>query len=1314
MLNDNKDRLQLLYHDSIFSTRADAQDYINDFFRPESLIAEPACVFYGDKRNPNVLLAIGTGNRKVFTIDVKEFSEILEELDVKVNTNEDNIISLKDLNKNLIETIGLKFDENKKTDQISYVPDRKDVLLSDAKSIADAISILSKVVQDLSFNVEDSKSIRLVKKENGIVKAHVKVSESGADDDVNFNDNIIGIKNDGIFASVWLDYDPDKQELIFTTSGTRDSKFKDDAYKKVIKLNGLVTPKISESDNNILEIQDGAMLVKGTANNIKYKNTTVFNAINDLQKEVEKVKDYETEKFDFISESGNEPVELHAHKNTDGVTKISTHLKLASNDNAIEINDKGELYVPLVAVSGDVGAVYDYAQKIKEELSTEVINRKEADSEIKTQIKELGYALSTEQTRAENAETALEKSIQTVVDTVNSNNDTVKELQSNLQAEISRATDAENTINSTITNEVHKLEIVDTELSARITAVEKGVSDNTTNIEHVTDKLSNVNEELKTVKEEYTTTFGRIEERLNNEITSRETADKVLDDKIIAQTQIITNADAKITNVESTLNTTIADYTTKFGVIETNLSNETTNRINSDTELANKIADLKSVVDSNAVSTDSNLSSVKDELVTRIATEENRAKEAENKNSDAITHLNTELNTKVSNALVEAKAYTDSLIPSDYTALTYQVQNNTDNISAINVTLANVNESLLEKVSSVELVKVEGNNATYQLLVDGKPNGTIDIMMDNILVDSSFDPGTKILTLEFKVENGQTKQVNVNLESLVDVYKAGNGLKLDPETNTFSLMYNEVAGEGYLKIDESGICVVGINAELNKKANVESVYTKDEINRDFVSNASLTETLNSYITNDTLANGVARDLNDLTVQVEKNTELVEKFNGNELVEGSILNIKKSLETDFNNKINDEISQRSSEVNALTLELNQKANSSDVYTKSEADGLFLKEAQDISNLATKLELTAVESKTDANTSKITQLENAIETNKFNTGNSQTINLSIEHNADSANTLKGDVILDSNGSNIIRKTENGLYAKASLTYDSTGDSIVFDNGIDTPISVTLNKFNGINDAYYDKDNQEIIFEVSTSDGVKLIKVDARDFFQTLKADNTDDDPIHVTITEAANGGYVISANLVYSHVDGNLITQNNSGIYASDNAKDHYCLDDTGAKATVQQVLTNLFKEVATITTLSNKVDDLGSNLNEVKASIANNNDKISTIETAITNVRNDIITTNTTVASQSIDIATLRSQISTLENEKNELQTKYDALSDTVEQLLARIEQLENDEPNVEKYDKVIGDVDNYNKPAMTERLDEIENVIDNLIDFETY
>lgn len=111
------------------------------------------------------------------------------------------------------------------------------------------------------------------------------------------------------------------------------------------------------------------------------------------------------------------------------------------------------------------------------------------------------------------------------------------------------------------------------------------------------------------------------------------------------------------------------------------------------------------------------------------------------------------------------------------------------------------------KVSSVELVQDQLNSLHYTLLVDTVVKGEINIPKDQFLKSVSFDETTHTLTFVFDTSDGE-KSVEVDLNGLVEVYTAGNGLSLSD--GAFSIVIDPLT-QSFIEVSANGVKIVGIN-----------------------------------------------------------------------------------------------------------------------------------------------------------------------------------------------------------------------------------------------------------------------------------------------------------------------------------------------------------------------------------------------------------------------------------------------------------------------------------------------------------------------
>lgn len=398
----NKYKLQVRHHSQVFDSRESALTYITDTFKYDSLIGEPAIFLYNGQKaqNINTILAFGAGDKKLALIDIANVEEKVAKLESNSSLTQEDLTETSNILMSAIEACGLKFDDNKINDKVSYEPNIKDEVLREAQSVTEALALLSQYTQehvkDKNITTKDTKTVTLsyVPFSDGMeLSANVNISLYGDSDDSDFNNNIIGVKNDGIYATSNLEYDAVKNTLTFTSSGMKNGVFHDDANKKVIELgehsvytesndghniqlvitkvdeaHSLISAdvKISEDKNNILTTKDNKLFVDGVASNIKYQESNVAaeldahkNQLTTLSNELQEVVDGSVIKG---VETDTAIVEA-----TKGVTNegyiIKSTVRL-SEDNSIQIANGG--------LSANVNVIVD---KFNNKLMLHVGNR---------------------------------------------------------------------------------------------------------------------------------------------------------------------------------------------------------------------------------------------------------------------------------------------------------------------------------------------------------------------------------------------------------------------------------------------------------------------------------------------------------------------------------------------------------------------------------------------------------------------------------------------------------------------------------------------------------------------------------------------------------------------------------------------------------------------------------------------------------------------------------------------------------------------------------------------------------------------------
>lgn len=1223
-MNNSNYRLQILNHNDLFATREDAIGYINDNFRMEALVGEPAIAYYGDSDKPNAIIALGTPtSKRVFFIDTFELSQSLKEL--KESSSEElekdrlDIDDLIDKVSNIITAAGFIYDDNKKSNRITYEPDNKDSVIGETKTLAEAVAKLSEYAQkhvaDNALTVKDTNTVAISYKdtENGKeMSADVKLSIEGADDDLAFNNNIIGVKPDGLFAAVSLAFDENRRELIFTTSGIKNDVFVTDAKVEKINIgehtgvvaqnedanpikvtveddgngNKVISSKalLSEDPNNIIKVQDGALLVDGRAKNIKYKEASVFDGIVDLEDKVEVLSTFDVEvdvaknsltitvgehtetvmlpgvdiidnvKYDKVNHqiiitfkngsSATIPlddifkgyyfdttgtIELHEHVNEDGSATITTAVKLRDTDNAIAIDENGYMYVPVSKTAAEIDTIVESIrseiehaksaeQALRDGLTKEIHDRETSIAETKL------YADSVvkgEHDRALEAENKLQEKIDAETNTRVSEitrvetevvGDAKAEVLENLQNEIDRAKGAEQVNAKSIADETARAIQAETVLTSDVDTIKDKLKIHGDSLTSLSDKIAEETTRATGKEHALELVINENKQKIDKEITDRVEKDASQD------VAIQSNHDALIT---------------LQGTVDTEGS-------------------IRSIINDELVTTNN-----------KIDNETERAETAEGVLGERIDALVT----ANGNTLKDSKAYTDEKI-SDVKGITDSIK---VDIKALQDKDTEIKGILDTKVEAVRLEGVEGQPLTYQLLVKLPTGeavcGTINIPQDNFFKSAHFDEATGHLFLTFSTPDGE-QVADLNMNSLVQIYHAGNGLGKDSD-NKFFINKNEDGDEGYLVVNENGICIQGINAKLSEKANVGDSYTKTE-----------SETTYSDIRQE-----ITTAKNDLTLVI------------------------KDAKTELNGKITEVANSVTDETNRAS---NEEARLSDLITANAS-------AINNNNTETNAKLAELTTKAANNTTAITAEETRA------TAAETALDVRVTAAEGKINTLNAGVGVEGSVSDKISKAQSAINDRiVQVEKDYANADTVLNNNI---TNLEANLTHQIDDAktecntYTDNAVRTVADRVTTNenaitainDSIQEVKESVKQSEITVET-KTANSPVNLTKDKN-----VLGVQLTISSATDNLLSTNDGGLFASSNALYHTCLGENNQPSTVQGELNKIYPTVRDAKTAIEEVRGLQTNVNTISDKLAlteekvqTNTDNINAINEAINN------------------------------------------------------------------------------------------------------
>ena len=1037
-------RLQLLHHDAVFSTREEAVDHINDNFKYEALVAEPALFYYGNARNPYFILAFGVGDRKITYIDSGEIEESIAAIEGGDAERDEALALINEKLLGIIESAGLTYDENKKKNQISYDPDARDSIIGDAESIAEAVDLLSKYVQESTIGgevyAESTKSIEMTattdENKNTTISANVLISETGSNDDADFNNNMIGIKKDGLYAAANLDYDEDTHKLTFTASGMKNGSFKNDATRKVIDLGEhskytadneshnikiTITPKdsnnstisadakLSEDEDNILRVKDGKLLVEGRAKNIKFNGTTVAKKLNDVSDSIETIERKLGKVVDASEINGAETDTsiVTATKNTVGGYTISNVVRLSS-DNSITVangglsanidasinsatntltikvgNNTKILTLPGIDIISDM--YYDSANKVLVIKTSDgkTISIPVADM-LATWVVENSQTSPVVLTKTTGESGSADK-LSAGLKIASTDNLISKDatgqlyvsesnIDNKIGAETTRATEAERELKSSIEN---GLETVTDSVSALAVKVDKNTTDITA-------------EETRAKAAEAVLTNGveRNAENLNAEIDRAKEKEGGLEELIAVnkadidtlKTSVQENSE-NITANNTAINKEIADRTTadeNLNTAVTALSSRITTEVNRATAKENELAD--------------NIATAN----TAIAAEVQRATGAEatlgeriSGNTTLINNINDGLSEKFEHVLDDAKEYTDTLdgkltinvqaLNAAITAVdTSAKERDTSDAATAKAYTNAAKETLTTKITALE--NIVSTNDTASRERDAANLETAKAYTDSQFASISSSTGTDISDAKEKAIETAAADATTKANAALESAKAYT----DAET-TRAKAAEQTNATAIAALQAKDTEIEASLANKIESVVIEKASSEDDLNYNVYVNGTKVGEINipkDQILSDVTYDSVSKVLTFLfdTKEGPKQTtiniaDLIDTYtagNGLKLEDNQF-----SVKVDGGSESYLVVTADGVKVVGIDAALATKANASDVYTKTEADSKFLTEHQDISSLATKAEVIAVANDVDALDTRVTAAENKID-------------------------------------------------------------------------------------------------------------------------------------------------------------------------------------------------------------------------------------------------------------------------------------------------------------------------------------------------
>ena len=1373
-MKTNNYNLQFLHHEEVFVTRELALKYLTDFYKPYSLEAEPVIVKYGDVADPDIILAFGTSDAapgSFYVIDMTKANEQIENLIEKSEQDKGELDNIAQRLNEAVAAAGFDVDENKITNKITYKPDANDDVIGTAVTIAEAVDLLSKYAQssfaDNELSVEDTKSVRLIYSVNPnggkTLKAEINVSTNGDSDELGFNNNIIGIKSDGVYAAAHLSYDDVRHELVFTTSGYKNGRFQDDAIVQRVNLgehtklvadneNHTVKLIISENENNytttlsadvqissnednILEIKDNKLAVIGRAKNIKYGDSNVAVALNNHK---DKLNELETKvesssKSAHIEGGQTDTLETVINTLSDGGAKVTGNVRLGYGNSIVVRNGGLEANITVDVDTASNKLIVTIGNQTIEKIlpGVELFQSAEYNDENEELIITFktgntlvipihGIIHTWETSNNQNSPITLTKTIVTGgVDTL-SGNLKLRSTDNILGIENGNLYASENLINTKIASEATRATNAETTLQNNISTLETNVNS----------RLEGVSEEISDVRDSIVTERERAIETENAIKITAEHADEIAGEAkqlaseanatVAAVSEGLTETDTKLASLTTTVNENKADANAKF--VETNanvaantsaINNLTSNLATEKTERTNADTEIRGIIDT---------------VNESITAETQRAGAAEVALGERITTLSDkeahdieDVNGRISETLAQSKAYTDSTVLAEENA---RKAKDVELETSIANAVRNASDDATEKANTA---KIEANNYTdNKVSTEELRAKAAEEANANAITSLTTEVNKKIE--EVTVEKNSDLQYFIN----VDGVKVGEinipkdqffkGASYDSELKIITLTFITEDGEQSVQLNVSDLIDTytagnGLSVSNNK--------FEIRLNQETESYLVLNEDGLGLIGIDT-ALATKANVGDFNEIVDK----VNIINGNAALEGSFakgdadtLSSAKSYTDEKTNAI-----VNSLEDEIVRAKAAEKANSDaiEILNANEAQEGSVKNAIKISKEYTDTKISALSEvvNTKANADNvytkseidnkgyltehqdISGLENGIaELNtkvndiKFITRESDTVNVTMDKQT-------GDEYRTLSA-DVKLKTITGTENANIIKKDANGLYATVTFNYDKIANrITFNDGNG--DKTFELNNfgilQDAIYESATKSIVLIVKKD----------DETTE-RITIPVADLVNTWSV--ENKPTSPIVLEKTTGENGDILSADvsilNDSHNLLVNQNGslfADADSNKHIALWGTDQTTVQGVINILKERTDEIDGIKQDIVDLETDNQNIKTAIATYQTDLNNQKDRITRNENDIDNLQERQSQLEVDFERLSLKVDTLDSQVAEALEKATEAKT---IVNQLKEKLGDIQS-NENTVAERLDRIEDVITRLIDFGEY
>lgn len=861
--------------------------------------------------------------------------------------------------------------------------------------------------------------------------------------------------------------------------------------------------KISDAENNILVEKDHTLYVKGTADNIKYANTTVKDEIDtitsdtkSIHTEIDKLSENVDKKLESISAADasivvdnssklNPTVKVNVSEdssnliklNADGINAFATLTYDESNNKIKFSTSAGDTEFQLQGLSFIDDARYDHqTEKIIITYHTNKGESKTLEIDVKDLIKEWDVTSDTsgaiKLSQSEDASTGRHIiSAATIINTTHSDN--------------------------MLVNDHGSLYVSSSKIDDNTKSIEK-LTERVTTVEGVADAAAKKNEEQDG-------TLATLRTDLDAEVALQASHYKELFDEVASAKDAIATNKQKV----ETLSGSVATLSEKVATAESNIANV-------QTSLAQEISDREKAVSAEtarAEKSENDLKVAADALTLRVAANETNIAA----NATDIKAISTDVATIKTDAVALEKrvatneetlnVHTTSIATNasdirtaneNVTALTKRVSANETNIAANSTNISTVRDNLTTEISDRKIAV--NTETTRAEAVESNLQNAI-----NALSASSSSSDSKIKEIENNVSNNtkdiatNKNDIATNASSISELKKSVESISSQVDTNKANIASNKSL------IDANAKDIATINSSL------ETVSKQVDTNKtDIASNKASIDT-----------NTVS--INSVKASVEK--EISDRENADTTLSNRITdleNAKVDLEKSITSESNRASSAETEIRTALTAEATRATNEEDKLTKALND--------------------EIQNRKDADSTLDAAIKKA--TSEFT--DSTSIKFAKSETTDKTNYV-ASIKIATGENNILSVDSDGVLATVKLGYNGAKNTIWLekDNGTVLSSEVQLNAGSIIDEVSYDKEHKIIKISYTTAQGEsRSSEVPVSDLFNEWDVDNigkTSGILLTKTTSATETGVDLLSAQVLISPIEQNIVKLDTNGLY-----------------------------------------------------------------------------------------------------------------------------------------------------------------------------